>query len=445
MRNLVATALATTLGFAGVAAAQTPAETVIHRNVKGNYGEGVAVSRTGVVYGYAQYAFPGGDNKGNGVIYRLVKPKEAGHRDQWYYGYILVFPGGVGGFGPVGKPVFDGHDNMYGVTAWGGEDSQGLVFGLTETTPGSGTWNSAVLHHFGPSDGGGAQSQGASLILGANGVFYGTTVTNGTGTGTCLGSCGTVFSLTPPIAGQSAWTYQLLYAFQGGSDGDYPAAPLVQDAAGVLYGSTQFGGTDTTSCHDHRGCGTIFRLAPPGANQTTWTKTILYAFSAGNGNFGGPDGGEPTGSLTLDASSGALYGAAKWGGASEYGTIFVATPPSSQQSPWQYSVIQNFSCYWDPYGGIPNGGLIFGADHSLIGTTSTCAGNGTAFTLLPPSSPGANWKIDIMYTFPAYPGDASGPSGGFVKDALGNLIGTTRGGGNLRTDGGWGTTFEITP
>jgi hypothetical protein len=440
VRDLVATVLAMTLGLSGVAAAITPTETVIHRNVKGYIGEGVAVSRNGVVYGYAQYAFPGGKGVGNGVIYRLVKPK-AGHSGYWYNSYVLAFAGGVGGSEPVGKPVFDGHDNMYGVTGWGGEYRQGLVFGLTETAPGSGTWNSAVLHHFGPSDGGGTQSLGASLIVGANGVLYGTTVSTSLGSGVCLGSCGWVFSLTPPAAGQSNWTYQTLYAFQGGSDGDYPAAPLVQDATGALYGSTQFGGSGNTTCPNSRGCGTIFMLTPPAQGQSTWDKTTLYNFVATQD----AEGAQPAGALTL-SGSGTVYGTAKYDGSDESaGIAFMLTPPVSGQSNWAYSVIHQFNGATD--GIFPNGGLILGADGTLLGTTSLggSGGSGAVFRLIPPKQIGSSWTSTVLHSFPPATLDGAEPNGPLTRDALGDLFGTTQDGGSPHAGTGYGTTFEITP
>src|SRR5690242_5426025 len=75
-----------------------------------------------------------------------------------------------------------------------------------------------------------------------------------------------------------AQTFQVLYAFKGGNDGEWPNGGLARDAAGNLYGATTSGGGSLT-CNG--GCGTIFRLDPKGK------ETVLYRFS------GGADGSYP--------------------------------------------------------------------------------------------------------------------------------------------------------
>jgi hypothetical protein len=57
---------------------------------------------------------------------------------------------------------------------------------------------------------------GAGLIADKKGALYGTTNRGGSG-GFFLGF-GTVFKLTPPANGQTAWTETALYSFKGGSE-----------------------------------------------------------------------------------------------------------------------------------------------------------------------------------------------------------------------------------
>jgi hypothetical protein len=153
----------------------------------------------------------------------------------------------------------------------------------------------------------------AGLIADKQGVLYGTTADGGTGHN------GTVFKLTPPAKGQTAWTETVLYRFTGGSDGATPQAGLIADKQGVLYGTTTVGGGQNPclkSAFFIVGCGTVFRLTPPAKGQTAWTETVLYRFK------GAPsDGSIPFGGLIAD-NSGALYSTTGIGGTASLGTVF---------------------------------------------------------------------------------------------------------------------------
>jgi uncharacterized repeat protein (TIGR03803 family) len=64
---------------------------------------------------------------------------------------------------------------------------------------------------------------------------------------------GTVFKLTAPAAGMTAWTETVLHSFSE-TDGRNPFTGVIFDAAGNLYGTTLDGGpTDD---------GTVFKLTP---------------------------------------------------------------------------------------------------------------------------------------------------------------------------------------
>src|SRR5262249_59591084 len=96
----------------------------------------------------------------------------------------------------------------------------------------------------------------SGVTLDQSGNVYGTT--NYGGSGFCGGGgCGTVFRLKRPTTKGGVWKHQVIYDFLAGTDGASPAASLIFDSKGNLYGTTMFGGT--ASCG---GCGTVFRLAP---------------------------------------------------------------------------------------------------------------------------------------------------------------------------------------
>ena len=73
---------------------------------------------------------------------------------------------------------------------------------------------------------------------------------------------GTVFELTPNVGG--GWTETVLHNFCSGTDGSYPYAGLIFDAAGHLYGTTQLTYYNCSGFY----CGTVFELMPIYASCT---------------------------------------------------------------------------------------------------------------------------------------------------------------------------------
>ena len=202
----------------------------------------------------------------------------------------------------------------------------------------------------------------AGLIADKEGALYGTTQSGGR-TINCNGNCGTVFKLTPPAKGQTAWNEIVLYRFTGGNDGSEPVAGLIADKEGALYSTTAFGGT---------GNGTVFKLTPPAKGQTAWKETVLYRFT------GGSDGIEPRAGLLAD-KEGALYGTTQSGGGTincngNCGTVFKLTPPAKGQTAWKETVLYRFTGGSDGFE--PLAGLIADEEGALYGTTQSGGGTG---------------------------------------------------------------------
>ena len=282
----------------------------------------------------------------------------------------------------------------------------------------------------------------AGLIADEEGALYGTTQFGG-GTGNGGIGFGTVFKLTPPAKGQTAWKETVLYRFTGGSpggcDGSEPLAGLIADKEGALYGTTQFGGgtgiNSGITCGGN--CGTVFKLTPPAKGQTTWKETVLYRFT------GGSDGIEPLAGLIAD-EEGALYGTTQFGGGTGnggigFGTVFKLTPPAKGQTAWKETVLYRFT------GGSPGGsdgdepraGLLADKEGALYGTTQSgggtinCNGNcGTVFKLTPPAKGQTAWKETVLYRFTGG-SDGFEPLAGLIADEEGALYGTTQSGGEL--------------
>jgi len=102
------------------------------------------------------------------------------------------------------------------------------------------------------------------LAIGSGGVLYGTTNYGGTY------GLGCVFSLTPPTSTDGSWDETVLHSFQGAGDGGYPAATLAIGRDGTLYG--------TTAGDEPSNAGTVFSLTPPSSVGGAWTENVLYAF-----------------------------------------------------------------------------------------------------------------------------------------------------------------------
>src|SRR5580704_4826958 len=112
-----------------------------------------------------------------------------------------------------------------------------------------------VVHTFHGKDG---SFPTGTLVRDSAGNIYGTT--SGGGTGGCDGyGCGTVFKMNK--VGKEIW----LYGFKGTNQID-PAAGLLRDAGGNLYGTTEFGGKITKTCGGVQGggCGTVFKVDKDG-------------------------------------------------------------------------------------------------------------------------------------------------------------------------------------
>lgn len=276
-----------------------------------------------------------------------------------------------------------------------------------------------VPHTFqGGTDG---QASYAAPIKDSAGNLYGTTTFGGNGTGCPVadhGGCGTVYKITPD------GTKSVLHVFKGGEDGRFPQSSLVMDADGNLYGTTRYGGG--TGCEIGGGCGTVFKLAPNGA------ETIQHVFHPD-----GSDGIEPVAGLVADAA-GNLYGAALGGGPAHAGVIFKIAADNT------YTILHTFSGTMEEQGN-PNS-LIIDARGNLYGTAGTdsaptyCEGFcGTVFELA------AHGTFRTLYDFS---GEADGeiPFGAMVRDRAGNLYGTTIMGGTALCSGqGCGTVFKLAP
>lgn len=239
-----------------------------------------------------------------GTVFKLTRPKVPGGK--WTERVLHSFAAGTDGVNPNGGLLLDSKGAIYGTTSLGGNQlcnygkkpvGCGTVYKLLQV---GGVWTEKILHRFtDENDGAGP----GSLIFDAKGVLYGaanggalrggvvfrlatasgketpvydfSSRTYGFGPGVSLFDstgklCGTtysypdsgtgsVFCLKHSTSKDPVWAITFLYEFTGSPDGIGPYSDLARDAAGNLYGATQFGGTGTCG---NGGCGMVFKLSP---------------------------------------------------------------------------------------------------------------------------------------------------------------------------------------
>ena len=264
--------------------------------------------------------------------------------------------------------------------------------------------NEKVLHSFsGGTDG---SYPVAAMVTDPSGNLYGTTRYGG------ANGEGTVFELTNS---NGVWNETILYSFAGGNDGASPAASVVFDPAGNLYGTTRLGGPN--------GAGTVFKLARINGG---WQESVLYSFTGGN------DGGSPQAALTIVGN--ALVGTTAQGGASANGTVFGLRQVNGQ---WHQEVLYSFAG-GSSDGAYPYSTLILDKAGNIYGTTGSGGPNqaGSVFEL---SLSGGTWKEKVLYFFTGNL-DGGSVNAGVIFDKAGNLYGMTTSGGKYNS----GTVFELT-
>ena len=319
------------------------------------------------------------------------------------------YAGQNNGGGAWGGLTFDGMGSLYGTTWGGGVNGEGTVFELAPSVKGS--WKIKVLHSFDPRTEG--NDPRGTLIFDGDATLYGTTSLNGAN-----GAGGTVFKMTRT---SGDWTFSVI--------DDYgSSAGVVLDQAGNLYGN--IGPGDYSE-------GAVTELVP---GSDGWTQSYLYSFCQ---KAYCPDGSAPVSGVIFD-SAGNLYGSTEYGGTGQLGGLGGGTAYELKHKPdgtWQHVVLHNFPAFrgdgFYVYNGLvlDESGNLYGA--AAQGGSIDC---GTVFKL---THVAKGWKESILHDF-KQPTSGCGPSR-VTFDAVGNLYGTTVGGGVGDCNGGCGVVFKLTP
>jgi uncharacterized repeat protein (TIGR03803 family) len=319
---------------------------------------------------------------------------------------LYNFQGSTDGSEPYGNLVLDPEGNVYGTTAYGGDMKVECGFGpggcgvVFKVTP---EGHETVLHRFtGGKDGGQPM---AGLIRDSAGNLYGTTYAGGLSGCYPFPTCGAVFKI------DSSNRETVLYSFTGGTDGDYPQAPVVEDSSGNLYGSTS--GESIAA--------TIFKLDSNG------TETTLLTFSGTNGS-------DPVGSLALDSADN-VYGATYSGGnlndcaETTFGCGIVFKLFQDGREP----ILNVFT--GGAGGSNPVAGVVRNKNGILFGTTvlGGAYNEGVVYSV---TSSGVE---KVLYSFTGG-SDGDDPETDLRMDSEGNLYG-----GSLGGTYGYGTIFKVKP
>jgi uncharacterized repeat protein (TIGR03803 family) len=282
------------------------------------------------------------------------------------------------GANPQAGVIGDSSGNLYGTTYYGGTANAGVVYKVDTTG------HETVLYSFtGGADGGWPN---AGVIRDSAGNLYGTASGGGTA------HFGVVYKV------DSTGHETVLYSFTGQPDGAYPAAGVIRDSGGNLYGTTNRGGTANA--------GAVYKLDAGGH------ETVLYSFT------GGADGRDPSGGVIRD-SGGNLYGTTVHGGTANAGVVYKLDATGHE------TMLYSFTGGVD--GGYPGSGVIRDTAGNLYGTTISggMAGGvagGVVFELDPAG------HETVLYSFTSgVNGDS--PYTGVIRDSAGNFYGTLSFGG----------------
>jgi len=337
---------------------------------------------------------------------------------------VLECPDGAKPFAGL---ILDANGNLIGATIGGGALSDGVgpigpgtIFEISKTVAGYASTPTTLASLSDEDDAG----PYGGLIADINGNLFGTT------TGGGAYGFGTVFEIAKTATGYAS-TVTTLVSFNG-INGAVPAAGLIADAAGNLFGTTSAGGA-------HSG-GTVFEIANTATGYAS-TPTTLISFNGGNG-------ARPFAGMVADRH-GNLFGTTSDGGAHGGGTVFQITKTTTGYASTATTLVDFCSLPNCTDGAAPYGGLVVDADGNLFGTTSEggAHGGGTVFEIIKTSG-GHTRAPNTLVNFCSLPNCADGavPYAGLIADADGNLFGTTIEGGGLPCflgECGLGTVFKI--
>ena len=330
---------------------------------------------------------------------------------------------------PNGGIVVGGDGGYYGTTSSSSTITGGLIYRVSS----DGT-QVKTIYQLSNTE---AYAPLAGLLVGSDGVLYGTTSLGAVGVEPS--TAGTVFSIKTDGKG-----FTILHKFAPVTasnvnqnavnlDGAYPETALIEGSDGFLYGVARAGGPN--------GTGAVFKVSRDG---TSFKLLHTFAPVTSDANAAVPvnlDGAAPLGVL-LQGADGFLYGTTSVGGVNGRGTIFrVGTDGSGFQLQHVFAALPDSSSPQANVGGAsPLAGLTDGKDGRFYGVASGGGTNGvgTIFAFDP-----VGRLFSVMHNFEDSNGDT--PAGAMILGLDTRLYGTTAFGGTTSngSKSTLGTIFSI--
>jgi uncharacterized repeat protein (TIGR03803 family) len=378
---------------------------------------GLMMDQAGKLYGTTA----GGGAQNAGTVFELTPGDTRKWKDKVLYSFCSQ-ANCADGNRPITSLIIDTSGNLYGTTQQGGPygNNDGVAFRLQPNATGN-KWKYKQLYAFcaeqscldgsTPSSGLAYAGEAAGSPYDGTSALFGTTGGGGSG---AFAPAGVAFRLDPQ---NRRWRQTVVYNFCSATDcadGASPNAPVV-DSAGRLWGTTSSGG-------NHRGGGVLYSIS--GRQES-----VEYVFCSDTDNC--LDGSFPTSPVFLD-NFGRIVGTTPLGGsdiANGFGTLFAISGGLEQ-------VLYTFcprggNC---AHGDNPSSGVIEDNSGNIFGMTAQGDPDGVVYEF-------RGGTERVLHTFCTVVDctDGSTPSGGLIMDSVGNLYGTTQGGGAFNG----GTVFEL--
>ncbi|MBA3912602.1 MAG: hypothetical protein H0X25_01795 [Acidobacteriales bacterium] len=222
---------------------------------------GVIVDKNGNLFGTTGV---GGVQASNGTVYELSPPAVLG--DPWVEIILHRFQGNPDGKNPESRLHMTAKGALVATARFGGTNDQGAAYTLTPPT-GQGSWKEKILYNYGslPND---VVAPNQGLFQAPEG-YYGAD----NGGAQLLGA----FYLLTPATGGGTWTQNILYSFKSAPDATSPDGDLIRDSKGNFYGVGAQGGANNL--------GAVFELSPPSVQGGSWTENVLFSFNGTDGTL----------------------------------------------------------------------------------------------------------------------------------------------------------------